>query len=224
MSFADILALSNWERVYLIEIEVGHQIDGDVWIQCGAPNTNVWYISHPEGDPSRVEEDSVAYVEKASVILCQATASTWFWDVATQRLYIHTSGSDDPAGGSYDILSFFWEYYTNMQFTDEPVIYSDHYYLPYLNSDNMPDISMEVSDYSSGGIRTSYGTIKMINADGRWDTRLSTYIYEFKRTIIKACKKGSNVGDMGILIDSFIGDISLDDQSVEFSLTDPREQ
>jgi len=178
------------ELVQLLEIELGHRIDEDVWTQDGANPS--WYIPHAEGKPSKVEEclrstiAIIEYTERASLALCNGNAESWYWDSANNRLYVHASGSDDPGtADKYLIQSYFWEYLTNKG----EVIFNDCQYLQYLD-DTIPDITMETSGYHEGGTRQTFGEISVINTDGYFDTRLSDYIYEAKKIVYKVGQKG----------------------------------
>lgn len=209
------------DLVSLLEIELGHRIDEDVWTQSGADNS--WYISHPEGEPSKVEQclASVvtAYTERASLALCNANASSWFWDSANTRLYVHTSGSDDPGGGSYLIQSYFWEYFCNKQAGD--IIFNSHNYLPYLDN-TIPSITVETSGYHEGGTLQTFGTISVINTDGYFDTRLSDYIYEAKKIIYKVGKKGDAYGSYITFWIGWTGNIGWSDAYVKIGIDDLR--
>lgn len=219
MAFEDHLGDAVRQDIYLLEIEVGHRIDVDVWTQDGGNPS--WYIPHAEGKPSKVEEDGVEYTERASLADCNADVLSWYWNSGNTRLYVHTSGSDDPDGASYIILSYFWEYFINMQF-DEPIVFNDHYYLPYLNDENVPEISFEVSGYQEAGIVQGFGTLRLINADGYFDSRLSEYIYEAKKFVWKVGKKGDAYGDFATLWIGWTGSDSLNDENVEIEVEDLR--
>jgi len=220
MAFADNLELPDWIKVYLLEIELGHRIDGDSWTRSDGDNS--WYISHSEGEPSKVEENGSEYTERASLALCNSNASSWYWDSANSRLYVHTSGSDDPGtAGKYIILSYFWEYICNAQFK-EGLIINGKYYLPYLNDDDIPDISIETSGYHEGGTRQSFGTIRLINTDGYFDTRLSDYIYEAKKLIWKVGKRGDDYADFVNLWVGWTGGNSWNDEEIEIEIEDLR--
>jgi len=221
MAFADHLKDPAWTKVYLLEIELGHRIDGDLWTQDGT-YTNCWWISHTEGKPSKVEENGSEYTERDTLSLCNSNASSWYWDSANSRLYVHTSGSDDPGtAGKYIILSYFWEYFINMQF-DEPIVFNDHYYLPYLNDNDVPNISIEASGYHEGGTRQSFGTIRLINIDGYFDTRLSDYIYEAKKLIWRVGEKGDEYADFATLWRGWTGGNSWNDKEIEINIEDLR--
>lgn len=208
------------KNVYLLEIEEGHRIDGDGWIQAGAPNTNAWYIPHAEGEPSKVEEDGAALTERASVALCHANAVSWFWDSANTRLYVHTTGSDDPIG--YIVISFFWEYLTNAQYVDEDIIFNGNEYLPYMNDNDVPDIKYETSGYHEGGTKQSFGSVKIINADGRYDSRLTDYIYEAKKIILKAGEKGDAYVDYNTYWIGWTGGVAWSEEEIEIDTEDLR--
>lgn len=206
------------QLIYLLEIEVGHRIDTDTWTQGASPNTNAWYIAHAEGKPSKVEQDGAAYTEKNSLADCHGTASTWYWDAANSRLYVHASGSDDPGGGSYVIMSFIWEYYSN----DSEVVYNSKYYLPYLDSDSVPSVKLATSGYHQGGTIQTFGSIKLINADGYFDARLSSYVYEAKQIIFKVGKKGNVVTDFATFWNGWTGNIGWTDNEIEVDIEDLR--
>jgi len=187
---------------------------------------NSWYISHPEGEPSKVEQclrstlEITVYTERASLVLCDANPSSWYWDAANNRLYLHTSGSDDPSTvGKYLIQSYFWEYFCNKQAGD--IIFGGHFYLPYLD-DTIPSITVETSGYHEGGTRQTFGEISIINADGYFDTRLSDYIYEAKKIRYLVGRKGDVYGDYITFWIGWTGNISWSDAYVKIGIDDLR--
>ena len=215
------------ENVYLLELELGHRIDGDGWTQSYIdyfyiPDSDSYYIPHVEGEPSKVEEDGEALTERNTLALCNDNAGSWYWDSANTRLYIHTTGSDDPAG--YIIIAFFWEYLTNAQYTDEDIIFNGNEYLPYLNDNDIPDVKSETSGYQEGGTRQSFGSVKIINADGRYDTRLTDYIYEAKKIILKAGIKGGNYASYATYWIGWTGGIGWSEEEIEIDIEDLRIQ
>lgn len=181
-----------------------------------------YYIFYVEGKPSKVEEDGVALTERASLALCNDNAGSYFWDSANTRLYIHTTGSDDPAG--YIVVAYFWEYLTNAQYTDEDIVFNGNVYLPYLNDDDIPDITNETSGYQEGGTRQSFGSVRVINADGRYDTRLTDYIYEAKKIILKAGQKGDNYASYVTYWIGWTGGIGWSDEYIDIDIEDLRTQ
>ena len=120
MNIADFQALDDWAKLVIVEIEVGRKLQEEIWIQCGAPNANAWHIALPDdGEIHKVEIGGAALVEKFTIALCHATASTFYYDDLNKILYVHTSGSDNPGeytsgiGYAYNIVAFWWEYFSN---------------------------------------------------------------------------------------------------------------
>lgn len=199
--------------------------------QEGYPN--LWYITHPEGEPSKVEQCFrstmviTTYTERATLVLCDANPSSWFWDSVNNRLYLHTSGSDAPdTAGKYLIMSYFWDCFCNKQAGDivfETIAGIPHFYLPYLD-DTIPSIRMETSGYHEGGTRQTFGTISVINADGYFDTRLSDYIYEAKKIRYLVGERGDIYADYIVFWRGWTGNIGWSDEYVNVGIDDLRKR
>lgn len=136
-------------------------------------------------------------------------------------LLVHTSGSDDPGGGGYIVLSFFWERFINKQFA-EPLVFESNYYLPYLYDDGISNIVLETSSYYEGGTRQTFGTIRLINTDGYFDERLSDYIYEAKKLIWKVGENGDVYADFVTAWRGWTGDVLWKDEEIEIEIEDMR--
>jgi len=210
------------EKVFVLLIEIGHRIDTDVWTQ----NVDAWWIDHSaEGKPTKVEEDELAittiteYTEQADLAGCEANPQSWFYDSATGRLYVHTTNSDDPGSGDYLLQSYFYERIADKS----PVIYDGKYFLPYLNARNLPSSVMAVSGYHEGIQKPSLGSIVLINNDGYFDARLSNYIYEAKRIILRYGDLGAAWGDLQIIINGWTGNIRWTDEEIEIETLDLRD-
>jgi len=126
MNLADFQALDDWEKLVVVEIEVGRKLQGEAWVQCGSGVTNAFYISLlDDGEVHRVEIDGSALTEKFSIADCHGTASTFYYDDLAKILYIHTPDSDDPAesGPKYNIVAFWWEYFSNRPKPLQPYVH-----------------------------------------------------------------------------------------------------
>lgn len=180
---------------YLLEIELGHRIDTDTWVDEGG---DVFSIPHPEGEPSRVRECVPAthviteYVQVFDNSSCQAAASSWYYDdTPPGTLYVHTSTGGDPGGvgslgSDFYVCAYFWERLCNGQREGSRALcFNDCWYLPYLDESSIPDVSLEVSMFSEGGVRQSFGTISLLNGDGYFDSRVADYIYSGKAAVLK---------------------------------------
>ena len=181
---------------------------------------DAYYIPHVEGEPSKVEEDGAALTERATFFLCKDNAGSWYWDSANTRLYVHTTGSDDPVG--YIIIAFFWEYLTNAQYVDEDIIFNGNEYLPYLRDEDIPDVTSETSGYQEGGTKQSFGSVRVINAYGRYDSRLTDYIYEAKKIILKAGIKGGNYASYDTYWIGWTGGIKWSEEEIDIDIEDLR--
>jgi len=106
------------EKLIIVEIELARKLEEQTWTQHGT-YTNTWYISMPDdAEVHKVKEDGTEYDEVFSISDCNGTASQFYYDDLNKVLYVHTSGSDDPAtlDGSdpkYSIIAYFWELFSN---------------------------------------------------------------------------------------------------------------
>ena len=179
-----------------------------------------YYISHVEGEPSKVEENGVVLTERGSLDLCKNNVGSWYWDTTNTRLYVHTTGSDDPV--NYVILSYFWEYITDKQFAgSNEIVFNGHYYLPYLGG-SIPNISQKVTSFLLGSSSMDFGGLTIINADGRYDSRLDKYIYEAKKAIFKQGELGDAYGSYVNFWRGWTGKVSLNDNEIEIDTEDLR--
>jgi len=223
MAFAPGDPLANW--IILLEIEVGHRIDGDAWTQGAAPYTDTYYCSHTnidkygehEGKPSRVKEDGVEYTEEGSLSDCHDNASTWYWDATNKRLYVHTSGGEDPSasGVDYIILSYIWR-----RFASKVYIYGGKPYLPFIAADSIPAVAYVTGQYHEGQTRQTFGSISLLNGTEYFDTDLSSYIYEGKRLIARVGKDAGGDAGFGVFWDGWTGDIEWTEEKVTISVED----
>lgn len=211
--------------VILVEIEKGHRIDEDTWTQ-DITYTNCWWIPHTnvsghverEGEPGRVEENGVEYTERASLTLCNDNAGSWYWDSANDRLYVHTTGSDDPGGGGYVILSYIW-----VRFATKPYEFGGKPYLPYVKADSISETSYSTAGYHEGGTQQTFGSITLGNADGFFDKEFSTYVWEAKKLISRVGQSGDSEGDFVVFMDQWTSDIEWNDAEVMIGIEDLRQ-
>lgn len=60
-----------------------------------------WYATGWSSDPNQVFEDGVRLAEVANKV--DLTTGTWWWDDPNDRVYIRTTGDDDPSGYTVEI-------------------------------------------------------------------------------------------------------------------------
>lgn len=170
---------------WLLELELTYRIEGKSWTQDGT-YTNCWWIDHAtEGEPSRVYQllrsthAISTFTERASLTLCNSNASSWYYDSATGRLYVHMSGSDSPATTSkYYLRSHFWKYFTTRQYPSPNAIVVNGVWAEPRLGKVPAELTQEVNDFSEVGVREAWGIVKILNGDGRYDAALSTYIWQ----------------------------------------------
>lgn len=219
-------SLTTQDLVWLCEIEPARRLEGETWTHVLVTNTNCYYIAHPEGKPSRVRQclkSTGAFVtytpDVADLATCHATASSWYWDAANTRLYVHTSTAADPGIGSglFYINSYFWEH-----LADRQIDLNGFPYRPLLDPSSLSSVSFEATLFSTGGISQSFGSVTVLNPDSYWDSRLAAYVYEGKRILIKFGKPADAYTDYVKLFDGYIGGNVWTDANVEFETEDPR--
>ena len=223
------------ELDYLLEIEIGHRIDVlesiNPWIDEGG---GVFSITYPDGHVSKVKECVVMgslagviteYDEVFDNSSCQALPSSWFYDSTSSIpiLYVHTSTDADPGGGDFYICAYFWECLCNGQREGSQALYNNGvWYLPYLDESSIPDVSLEVSMFSEGGIRQSFGTISLLNADGYFDSRIADYIYSGKQAILKVGGPNDLYADFVTLWRGWTGNLLWSDERLTIDTEDER--
>lgn len=156
--------------IYRLKWEIAKRMDTLSWTNHPV-YTSVWYADFTEGNPSRVKENGVTLTEKTTFSDCNTTASSWIF--LNNKLYVHTSGGTSPV--NYIVMAFFWDY-----FASEEKDFDGKNYKGILDAGNIPQISMKTSRYFEGGSSQSFGSIKLFNEGGYFDSRLSTYVHEGK--------------------------------------------
>jgi len=213
----------NIDVVVLMEIEIGHRIDQDIWIT--EPGYNIYYITHSnysaewgelEGKPINVEEDGIKLSVAASLDECQSTAGTWFYETLNKRLYIHCSDSGEPS--SHIILA-----YILRCFGSKPYEFGGRVYLPFLEESSIGDISYSTSLYHEGATKQSFSSIRLINFSGFFDRDLANYVYEAKLIIGRIGKVGDNENNFQVFLTQWTGNIIWSDNLIEISIEDLRE-
>lgn len=217
-------ALPIQDLVWLAEIEPARRLEAASWTQADAPNTACYYVAHPEGKPSRVKQclKSTGVIltytpDVATIAACQLAASSWYWDAANSRLYVHTSTGASPSGGLFLISSYFWELVADRQ-----VDLNGAPYRPLLDPSSIADLSFEATQFSTGGISQSFGAVRVLNDNHYWDARLAAYVYEGKRIVVRFGKSGDAYADYTKLFDGYTGGTAWEDGAVEFETEDPR--
>ncbi len=201
--------------ILLLEIEIGRRVDDETWTQAAAPNTACYYVDCPEGEPSQVEENSVPLAVASDITECQATAGSFFYDPSTGRIYVHTTDEAMPDEGDPYLQVYHWSRHAN-----EAYEFGGHAYRPDLDDESIPDISASIGGYHERGAEQSFGSLKILNGDGHYDSLLDTYVWEAKRFIIRAGEKNDDEADFTVCVDGWTGSISWTEDEITIETED----
>jgi len=213
----------NIEIVALIEIEIGHRIDQDLWTP--EPGFNTYYIIHSnylgewgelEGKPTNIEEDGIRLTKATSLDECRSNPGSWFYEQSSKRMYIHCSDSEEPS--KHIIMAYILRCFGSM-----PYEFEGRVYYPFLKQDSIGDINYSTSLYHEGGTKQSFSSIKLINFSGFFDRDLANYVYEAKLITGRIGRVGDNEEKFQIFMIQWTGDIIWSDDLVEISVEDLRE-
>lgn len=215
---------------WLLEIELGMRIDDLAWTQV--PATEAWWIVPVEGKPSRIRTiDRTTHVlteleEKASQADVEANPGTWFYDTTTGRLYIRmtTTGSvsEEPGSGAYYAMMLFWRLFCDGQRpAPNEIVYNGRWYDPRMMIDSIPSISVEIGSFLEGGVRQTWGSLKLANGDGQLDVELADYIWENKIFILKAGSPGDTYAQLATISRGRTGSTTWTDTEVTLGIEDP---
>ena len=237
MTLAAEVAKAGKQIIPVLAIELKYRIDAKAWTQCDAPNTSVFWMDHlAEGAPSRVRECDrathliVEYAAGVSIAACQATAKTKFYDSSDGKLYVHTTNGNAPStAGAYYLSSHFWERWCARQLASPNEIICDGQWAePRLAEDSVGEVNLSATPFSEGGIQQSFGSVKIQNADGRYDAWLD---YASGHYIWSACPivlMSATPGDDWATIQAqtmwrgWTGNVGRDDNDITIDIEDER--
>lgn len=148
------------------------------WTRVGA--TTAYSVSwasqtHP-GEPKSayrhitgVLVDDVALDEAGSLLCVQLNPGTWFWDSATETLYVSTATGVSPG-------TFSWVGATFELFFSTAAIADDVLYEPRITG-SVPAIQSEEYDLTLGSTSSMVGTLSLTNGDAFFDDLSQRYIW-----------------------------------------------
>lgn len=148
MTFNEWLEKTKTQKIFLFNLQCAKKQTG--FVICGSGPA---YFIAMSPEISGVEENGSAYTKRTSIALVEANAGSWYWDLAAARLYIHTTGSDDPAG--YTIVLLHTLYLANMK--RKP--FNSRYYDPRVTG--IPSFKREMQQVFYGRSMASFGDIQI---------------------------------------------------------------
>jgi hypothetical protein len=170
-----------------------------------------------------VYENGTALAAKTSIATVEATAGTYWHDMANKLVYVHTTGGDDPINAL--IAGSFWLYFTTWQVG--ATIYNGNYYLPLVAADGIPDISQIIQPYYEGTFAISSGTISLINGKIRkgfyFDRRDAKYLWLNRKVKVLAGGMDFTYAEFATINTGSINAVGIDDRRMSLDLRDLRD-
>jgi hypothetical protein len=172
---------------------------------------------------SCVCENGTDYTERSSVSNVDSNASSYYYDQSAAKLYIHTSGSDDPDGKTsgkynYTVLSHFEIYFSS----GAGMVCNGNYYFPRVAAGGLSDLSVTSRTIYFGTQTTGVGTLRMLNNDGFFDILLKRYIWQNRPITILLGGDELAYSDYETVFKGFILDWDASDQGLNLKIEDYR--
>ena len=235
MQFLDFIKLPDQDKVILVEVKAGKEIQGLSWTATGGGShwcdfTDGEIVAVSELD--NTDDTTTDYAKVASIASCDSTTSSFYFDYSNQRLYVHTSGDDAPdtqdAGDDkYCMIAYSWLCITNQQDEETPTIYTPQdasnpvYYLPYLDPTQTHSLLQQVKDFYTGIVPWYRATLKFLN-DGWFYEAFESWIWHNKEIEAKLGAKGSAYSDFEVIIKGRVRNPSTSDEGAALEVRDAR--
>lgn len=167
-------------------------------------------------------ENNSAYSAQTSIANVEANAGSYYYDKTNRKVYIHTTGGDDPdgtTGGNYDytIVANFW-----LRFGSEGKIFNAHYYYPRIAENGLSDLTVSSRTIFFGIQTTGNGSLKVINVDRFFDKTLKQYIWTNRAITILLGGDDMEYADYATVFKGTILDWQGADDYVTFTIKDYR--
>ena len=169
-------------KIYLAEVWTGIHLQdftktGGYSYVYEFPIVEVPELNHLPIIEEVIENDGTAYTSRATVALVEANAGSYFFDRVNKKVYIHTTGSDDPDGTTagifdYTIVANFW-----LRFGSDGLIFNSKYYYPRISQNGLSDLTVSSRTIFFGIQTTGNGSLRLRNEDKFFDKLLKQYLW-----------------------------------------------
>ncbi len=119
------------------------------------------------------ELDGTALLVKTSIATVEATAGTYWHDIANGLLYVHPTDNGSP--NHHTVIVYFWVY-----FATKGIILNSIYYEPYIADNGIPSLSQETQSIHWGASQISSGSVILLNGRGFFDQIARRWIWNNK--------------------------------------------
>lgn len=179
--FSELVANPASEKVFLLEANLAQELTG--WTLTAA-QTYTYEISflnetitladssteNIRKEISGIKEDGTALTEQSSIATVEANAGSYWHDTANTKLYVHPSGSGDPA--DYTLIGYFWLYLGT-----KGIVLNNRYYEPYITEKGIPKLSQKNLNVHWGTSNIGSGSVKLLNGRGFFDQISKKFIW-----------------------------------------------
>ena len=223
-AFERLIRKSSPKLIYLVEANPAIELGG--WTLTDG-STYTYEISFDQRgcELDDVRENGTSLTEQTSAADVESNAGSWYHDVINGKVYIHSSGSDDP--GDYVMIGSFWMFFTTHQEAGNETVFNGNYYLPLVASDGIPDISQEISPYFEGNFVISSGSVSFINGEingvNFFDKKFGTYLWLNRKIRILAGGEDFDYSDFHTVNTGIVDSYECTDRRMTFSLRDYRD-
>lgn len=215
VAYDAFIASHTQAAVVLAEVQPMERLGA--WTAAGGGLTNTWYAAYStqaltafvSGGIYRrldaVKQNATALTSRASAALVDANPGSYFHELASNRIYVHTTGSVHP-----DTVALVGAWFT-LFFSTVAVSFSDQPgYWPIL-TDPLPAFVAEKPDPLFGASVSEDGALTLLNGDGLFDEASRRWDWRNKTVTLKHGGTSLAYSDFATVATSRINSIQVDD-------------
>lgn len=168
-----------------------------------------------------LKENNIELSREAAVT--DMTAGSYYHDLANQQVYMWPADSDNPNSNGKTYMLYVWIGFCDDQ-ADFAIQGEDSiFYFPVINSRQVPQFSVSITELFKGDITFQFGEIKINHPE--WGLyNLNNYIWINSTMVVKAGADEAVYGDYDAVLWGLIENITFSTAGVIFSIKDIRDR
>ena len=225
------------DRLIIAELYIAEEINFRTWALTAGKiytyETSIIDLNFSEISTIRaIKENDGAYTAKTSINDVEATASSYYIDYESKKLYVHTSTGEPPAtisdvSGDYKfcILMEFWIGLSSGLREDMGGAFpvqgnsSAVFYRPVIIGP--PELTLAVGEYYSGAMKSDIGELECIPS--LWlVSALQKWIFQGREIVIKTARPGDSYGSFLVISRGYVKNVSKTERGVRLEIEDRR--
>ena len=220
------MAIDTWEKLinlpnpdFRVLIEANPRAEyvcGSNWTSEGS---NTYSHACVEIEVNRVTDDNQDCVEKSSLVEVQATAGSFWFDKANQKLYVHAFDNDDLSSSAtiVIIMVFVWKH-----FSTDACEFNGIQYMPIVRRNSIPNLETEVDDIIEGTFKFNFGGFTLDNPNRWWDDAAVAYNWSDCRMLTKVGGEDLPYSEYVLYGVGYVSDYVVKDETASFAMRDVR--